>query len=195
MGDGGAFNVRDLLRQLGIKDVSELPILKAIQPTLTVGDGSGLTAPLIPKTVAFGWNQAPAAGEYAAVRVVGGPTGCWIRYAALICQTANQGNWILSATATAEVALSGTDLVPHNMGFEPSGATARRFNMLTAAAPASGTNPYFRIAANQSFLLPDVVHVPPGWVWEAVQRSSVSSHAFGGLIVAQDAIASLTPSG
>jgi len=75
------FNFQELVRRLGLKNVSELPVLQALQPTITVADATKLTPPMGPPEAWTGFEQAGVAAENVALQIRSlGPGGCIIEY-------------------------------------------------------------------------------------------------------------------
>lgn len=63
------FNFQGIIRRLGLKNIDELPIVRAITPVLQVGDGSNLVNPLRGAEAWFGQELAPVVGENAAFQI------------------------------------------------------------------------------------------------------------------------------
>ena len=57
------FNFQRLAEQLGLKNVADLPVVEAITPTVVIGDGTQITAPLLPPSAFAGGVQAIVAGR------------------------------------------------------------------------------------------------------------------------------------
>jgi hypothetical protein len=95
----GAFNVARLIAELGLKRVEGRPVMElaeVIQPTITVGDLSGLTPPHVAPEALFGGLITNIALEAAAVEIqclapgggflesisIRGPSAGWLRQSA-----------------------------------------------------------------------------------------------------------------
>ena len=75
------FNFQRLAEQLGLKNVADLPVVEAITPTLVIGDGSQITAPLLPASAWGGGVQSIVAGERASIQlVVAGSGGAFVEF-------------------------------------------------------------------------------------------------------------------
>jgi len=73
------FNVSDLIRRLGLKNVSGLPIEERITPTVNVGSLEGLTPSLVPPSALFADTTAAVAARVGLVEVQSlSPGGLWI---------------------------------------------------------------------------------------------------------------------
>lgn len=59
----GSLNIGELVRQLGLKNVRELPVTERIQPVIIVADGAPLVAPLIPPMAWSGEDNLAVVGE------------------------------------------------------------------------------------------------------------------------------------
>lgn len=68
----GAFNVSQLIAELGLKPAigeDVLRVLSAIQPTMAVGDLSDVTPPHVPPSVLFGDPTTTAAAQHSTVEI------------------------------------------------------------------------------------------------------------------------------
>lgn len=193
MGDGGAFNIREILKQLGIKDVSELPVLKAIQPTLSVGDASAISQPFLPPTVAYGGTcTGNGTTTQSGFRITPGPAGAFVRYASLGVLQTSEGNWGVYPTPIPTTTV--TALVALQMGYQPSLSSCDSFTYLSANGHQADTHPAHRIQTNMFMQLHDIIFIPPSHVFEW-EVHSITIQGFGSFVV-QDVIApSLTPNG
>ena len=78
MGEG-SFNVQEIARQLGLKDIRELPIIRAIQLTIPASDSSTLGPPLLAPEAWFGGLRVAVAAQRGGIQVHSlGAGGCWI---------------------------------------------------------------------------------------------------------------------
>jgi hypothetical protein len=189
-----AFNIRELVRQLGVKDVSELPLVESIQPTLQIGDAGAITQPLMPPTALLG-GSATGNGTttVGGGQIVPAPSGTWVRH--LNAVTAITGNIL-----TALVAHPGTTMATtaacaaHQMSVDPIASAVNSVTMLAASRPNPVTSPYSLAAANVAQLWPDLLFVPPGFVLEFTCNSF--SAGFGFWCVVQDVAApNVAPTG
>ncbi len=117
----GGFNVAELLKQLGLKSLRDLPLVEAIQPTLPVGDASGLSSPLLAPTCWAGGPVAAVVGRLSGFQIQSlGAGGCWVRELRAGTTGAN-GYWrmILSATEPAGGNYGATALTNHDMAPTP----------------------------------------------------------------------------
>lgn len=90
------FNITELLRVLGIRNVSDLPIAERIQPVLSVGELSGLTPAHVPPTVFCGGTTTAVGATRAFLAIqalgVGGSILAWLNWRVVA------GNQIIYAT-------------------------------------------------------------------------------------------------
>lgn len=83
MAKGGAFNVSQLIRELGLQTMTgeDMRVLQTIQPTLLVGDLSDVTPPHVAASAFFGVTLAGAVGLAGAVELQClAPGGCFIEW-------------------------------------------------------------------------------------------------------------------
>lgn len=86
MAKGGAFNVSQLIRELGLQTISgeDLRVLETIQPTLLVGDLSDVTPPHVAASAFFGVTLAGAVGLAGTVELQClAPGGCFIEWVSI----------------------------------------------------------------------------------------------------------------
>lgn len=168
--------------------------MKAIQPTLAVGDGSGLVNPLIPPTGLAGGQQAGNGSTTAsAVYIKAAATGTFVRTLA-ISGSAN-ATWRLALTNTEPSYDSRTEMALQQMG--PQDCLASTYRMTVSAGdllPLAGSAA-FRIAGNGTLLLSDAFFIRGGWNLEVHNTSTSTIVTTYLLTVVQDAPASLTPTG
>jgi len=75
------FNFQELARQLGLKNISELPIVEAIQPTIVIGAADEIGPPMLPASAWAGGTQSLAAGERAYLQLdVSGSGGAFVEF-------------------------------------------------------------------------------------------------------------------
>lgn len=192
--DGGNFNVKEVIRQLGFKSVHEMPVTAVIQPTLIVGDASAITPPLMPATAFVGgYTVGNAATTYGGIQIVAGPDGTWVR-AILITPTSaiitlNFG--VLSPPTPTAIAIP---VVKNEMGPVGTRCLALNVDILVADAPSNIDMPRTSCGANTPRWLNDMIFVPPGHAFEAYSRSL--SNGFAWLATVQDVAApNLSPTG
>lgn len=63
------FNFQELARQLGLKNVSELPIVEAITPTIVIGAAEQIGPPLLPASAFTGAAQSAGGGRFATIQL------------------------------------------------------------------------------------------------------------------------------
>jgi len=86
MAKGGAFNVSQLIRELGLQTISgdTMRVLETIQPTISVGDLGGLTPPHVTASAFFDHFMVGSGGLFGTVEVQclspGGLFIDWITY-------------------------------------------------------------------------------------------------------------------
>ena len=117
------FNFQELVRQLGLKNVDELPVVHALTPVINVGDGSGLTSPLLPPSAFAGGVQAVVAGERASLQLlslgVGGIILLEFRVGGAT-QTAFQLNLAGAGNPLAADTIVGGGATNNDIGFTPA---------------------------------------------------------------------------
>jgi len=81
----GAFNVVEFARQMGLKNVREMPIIERIQPVISVGDMEGLTPAQAPPSGVVGKNELGVPTRFGALSIKslapGGTRILWISVA------------------------------------------------------------------------------------------------------------------
>lgn len=104
MAKGGAFNVSQLIRELGLKTISgdTMRVLETVQPTLPVGQLEGLTPPHVPPSAMFGVTAASGAGLNATLEVQClAPDGLWIGWAVIGASASIVGYRVTTVTHAA----------------------------------------------------------------------------------------------
>lgn len=155
----GAFNIAQLARRLGLKNIRELPLVRSIQPVILAGDASELVPSLIPPTAWVGAEILPVIGEHGAVQVQAVQRGgCWVTIQAG-SDVSIQWNWRLAAgDILAADPLGFTGVGVFNVGPEPIVAVFRQGT--TIVAPSSFSMVLFS-EASQSVRV-DEIFVPTG---------------------------------
>lgn len=195
MADGGSFNLHEVLRQLGIKDVSELEILKQVQPTLAVGDAGGIAPPLLAPLAYGGGRPLPTGTTYAGFRVRSCPGGTFIRRLRISSSVLADNTAVIVPIASATTYATGpTPLTLMQVGPKPVTSEISTFTCLNANAHNINDAMVFRITSNASYAFPELFYVPSGHIFELIQRHNTGGPY--GMFLLHDVVApSLTPDG
>jgi len=103
MAKGGAFNISELVRELGLTAVTseDLRVLQTIQPVLNVGDLSDVTPPHVAASSMFGFTVTAAGGLLATMELQClAPGGCFIEWIVVV-STTNVGMRVTTAAIAA----------------------------------------------------------------------------------------------
>lgn len=175
MAQPSSFNVTEALKQLGLKDVTELPILRGIQPTISLGDGGALVSPLTPP---IAWAGGTAVGNtvdtYPALVVQSlGPGGCFCRSTG-VCSTANgQVRWRIGAASLAVTTTAACPL--SQMGPTDVLSVVSR---ITTVDTIAVDQPNVAALASTAVHIPDLVFIPRGMVLEVWVQSLTAVASF-----------------
>ena len=189
---GGSFNVAELLRQLGLKSVHELPIAPSVQPVLVAGDASGLTPPLLPPTAWAGATIGAVIGQLGGLQVQSlGVGGCWVRQ----CLFAVGQTTVIPFAITAADPIAGgyaTVLTKNEMAPDPTVSVVRVGN--DAAALAVGDSPQWRAITSTTVPLIDAVYVPHGWFF-TIQNANSNQISYASVMIQEVPAAALSAQG
>lgn len=64
-----SFNFQELVRQLGLKNVDELPVIRALTPVINVGDAADITSAMLPRAAFAGGQVGAVAAERASLQI------------------------------------------------------------------------------------------------------------------------------
>lgn len=115
------FNFQRLAEQLGLKNVADLPVVEAITPTVVIGDGSQITAPLLPASAVGGDARGVGVGEHAVLQLRSlGAGGVFVEQFRVGGQT--QTDWRVDRAGVADPLAAdpltpAQDVVPFQTGF------------------------------------------------------------------------------
>ena len=189
----GSFNVQHILRQLGLTDVTELPIVEAIQPVVAVGDASAIAPSLLPAT-AYGGCQAFGNGTTTrpGFRIVSGYPGTYVRDL-VVGGGIGTITWNVGPVADAILAATQAALQLFNVGPMPITAEIWRITVLIGGDNDPAFNPNFLMASAVPVRLPDVIYLPPAHIMDITFNSVTAGMSASAVL--QDAIPNLTPTG
>lgn len=77
----GHFNVAEFIRRMGLKNVKDMPVIEAVQPTVIVGELAGLAPSLVPPRALYGGAVTGGAGFFPYNAILSlAPGGTWVDY-------------------------------------------------------------------------------------------------------------------
>lgn len=187
----GSWNLNEVLRQLGLKNVSQLPVVRAIQPVLPLGDSGGITPPLLPPAAWVGGASAAAVGRYSGFQFqAAGAGGTYLRYFSARAGTSGRVTW--GITATNPAAGLATACPTYEMG--PTPLQTRCFDGNSASSLSINDYPTAYIANNADRIFPDLIYVPLGR-WLTILDYSVNVSLEYMALVQDVPAAPLSPTG
>lgn len=189
----GAFNITELLKQLGIKNLTELPIAQVLTPTITVGDGSALTAPLLPPSAWVGATVNADAGERSTWQCHSrGRGGCFIRK--LLISGSASGNLTFSVTEADPFAATPLTGVCTILDMAPSPLLSKGFFDSSTINMFDDELPSIRVPTSTVFDLGDATFVPAGW-WFSIQRYAAAQAGQIAALIQDVPSAAIAPTG
>jgi hypothetical protein len=193
MADGSAFNVREILKQLGIKDVSELPILKSIQPSLPLGDASAIASPLLPPTALVGgYSVGNGSTTNGCVAILAAPGGSYLR--SFSVNTSANGTISFSVVPKGTYTYASSTAVTNFLMSSEAAQTVAMNTTILSGGIVSATLAPRRYITTSGFGFEDLIYIPPGYVFESHMRSNSIASYWSAVV--QDVVApNLTPGG
>lgn len=158
---GYLWNLTEWMERLGFNRDDSPNIAWGVQPTISLGDASALTSPILPPLAWFGdtvFGGLPGENFTFVVRSLA-PGGSFVRELAFSSNATADFAFEFNTTPVAlnnEVVLTG-----RNMGPEPVTAVVRAGSQ-TGNLLTSDDVPIFRTTASVTLTLRDAIYLPPG---------------------------------
>ncbi len=153
-----SLTTKRLWARVGLRETEEPEVVYAVQPTVQIGDFSGLIPPILPALAWVGGEELSAVARHVFDVQAVAPGGCFVRHFRVYNSATVEVRW---AVLQGPAVITGAVSTIFNMGPVPVTSITQIGTVVANTVPDNA--PHGQPGANTAFTLDDLIYIPPGF--------------------------------